>query len=46
MDRKCRFNFSEERFKQYDETYLVENIKYTNIILGKNTKSTNLPIYL
>jgi len=28
-----------------NETYYVENIKYTNFILGKNTKSTNLRIH-
>ena len=28
-----------------NETYYVENIKYTNFILGTNTKSTNLRIH-
>jgi len=28
-----------------NETYYVENIKYTNFILDKNTKSTNLRIH-
>jgi hypothetical protein len=28
-----------------NETYYVENIKYTNFSLGKNTKSTNLRIH-
>ena len=41
----CLMNWSFLEDLLPNETYNVDNIKYTNFISGKNTKSTNLQIH-